>query len=101
MNTLANRVRRLREVGLRRVPARALRWLRWKAGPARRRARALAAHVAPPVCRDIRSWCSEHPDSSYRILAEAHRISRPRPHTVEPTVHPVFEPYYEVEAPCE
>lgn len=85
-------------------PLSKLRRLRGKVGRARSRARAqkaLANHTPPPVCGDIRAWCESHPDATYRVIVDEHRIVRPPPHTVEPTVHPVFEPYYEVDAPAQ
>ncbi len=103
MNRLNKLRLRVREEGLGRLPGRVLRWLRWQIGPARRRARAQRAlsanHSPPSVCADIRVWCAGHPDATYRVVVEKHRIVRPPPHTIEPEVHSVFEPYYEVDAP--
>lgn len=67
---------------------------------ARRGGRAAdAAHTPPPVTDDIRAWCAGEPNATYQPVLGPQRIVRDPPRTVEPGVHPVFEQYYEVDAP--
>lgn len=58
-----------------------------------------AARLNPPITGDIKRWCEDHEGSVYRVLAEPETIHCRPPRTLEPEVHPAFQPYFDRQTP--
>jgi Glycosyltransferase 61 len=108
VSSILARIRqRASEDGVTGLPRRLWRWVSWKVRRARRRLRPPSApihlrpanHRPPPICSDLRGWCSTQADAVYEVIVEPRHIIRSPPRTTEPTVHEVFEKYYAVDAP--